>query len=121
MPELVRFAILGCGHIGKRHAELVQKHDESELVATIDIADADKLQILNFNAPHFKNLDDFLASELSVDVVNICTPNGLHASQAVACLNKGIHVIIEKPIALTTVDANAILAAAVASGKQVFP
>lgn len=121
MSGVVRFAILGCGHIGKRHAELVQKHPEAKLVALIDPVDELILQIADFNVPHFKNLDDFLSANIAVDVVNICTPNGLHASQAVKCLNKGINAVIEKPIALTLSDADAILAAADKNGRHVFP
>ncbi|MDQ8004338.1 MAG: Gfo/Idh/MocA family oxidoreductase [Pedobacter sp.] len=121
MASTIKFAILGCGHIGKRHAELVLMHPEAELVAVIDPADEQKLQVSIFSVPHFKNLDDFLAADLAVDVVNICTPNGLHASQAITCLNHGINVVIEKPIALNIDDANAISVAASESGKYVFP
>jgi len=121
MSELVKFAILGCGHIGKRHAELVQKHPKSELVAIIDPIDKISLQIADFAVPHFKNLDDFLSSAIEVDVINICTPNGLHASQAVKCLMEGKNVIVEKPIALTTIETEAIKTATENSGKHVFP
>lgn len=121
MSTVIKFAILGCGHIGKRHAELVQKHPEAELVAIIDLLDAKTLQIADFNVPHFNDLNDFLAAGFDLDVVNICTPNGLHASQAIKCLNHGINVVIEKPIALNSKDADAISNAALTSGKQVFP
>lgn len=121
MSGVVRFAILGCGHIGKRHADLVQKHTEALLVATIDPLHETILQVTEFGVPHFKSLDDFLSANIAVDVINICTPNGLHASQAVNCLNHGVNVVIEKPIALTLSDANAILAAADKNGRYVFP
>lgn len=121
MSDIITFAILGCGHIGKRHAELVQEHQNAELIAIIDLADKDKLQVGNFNVPYFSSLEDFFASGLTVDVINICTPNGLHATQAINCLNNGVNVIIEKPIALTTTDTTAISAAALANGKHVFP
>ena len=121
MGSTIKFAILGCGHIGKRHAELVLHHPEAELVALIDPADEQKLQVSNFSVPHFKNLHDFLAADLAVDVVNICTPNGLHAGQAINCLNHGINVVIEKPIALNIEDAKAIAVAAKNSDKYVFP
>jgi len=121
MSKRIKFAILGCGHIGKRHAELVQKHDEAELVAIIDPVNPQMLQVANLNVPQFKTLDDFLQSGLIVDVVNICTPNGLHAGQAITCLNNGLNVVIEKPIALNVDDAEAILTAAQESDKRVFP
>ncbi|RYF20878.1 MAG: Gfo/Idh/MocA family oxidoreductase [Flavobacteriales bacterium] len=121
MSGVVRFAILGCGHIGKRHADLVQKHPEALLVATIDPLHETILQVTEFGVPHFKSLDDFLSANIAVDVINICTPNGLHASQAVNCLNHDLNVVIEKPIALTLSDADTILAAADKNGRHVFP
>lgn len=117
----IKFAILGCGHIGKRHAELVLRHPDAELVAIIDIADELGLQISEFKVPHFHHIADFLKSGIRVDIINICTPNGLHASQAIQCLEQGKHVVVEKPIALSKADAEAILRAANASTKHVFP
>lgn len=116
----VKFAILGCGHIGKKHAELVAQHLNAELVATIDPA-YEQLEILGGKVNHFQSLDDFFKQKIEVDVINICTPNGLHAEQAIQCLNQGHHVVIEKPIALKIDDANAILEAAKRNGRHVFP
>lgn len=116
----VKFAIVGCGHIGKKHAELVAKHPGAELVATIDPA-YDQFEILGAKVNHFQSLDDFFKQNQGVDVLNICTPNGLHAQQAIQCLEEDCHVVIEKPIALKIEDANAILEAANNSGKYVFP
>lgn len=116
----VKFAIVGCGHVGKKHAELVAKHPGAELVATIDPA-YDQLEILGAKINHFQSLDDFFKQNIDVNVLNICTPNGLHAQQAVRCLEEGRHVVIEKPIALKIEDANAILEAANHNRKHVFP
>lgn len=116
IDKKVKFAIVGCGHIGKRHADLVMKHPHAELVAT-----ADPLCIDLFDVPHYKNMDDMLASGVDIDVVNICTPNGLHAQQAVTCLKNRKHVVVEKPIALSTVDAFQISNAAIENERYVFP
>lgn len=116
----VKFAIVGCGHIGKKHAELVARHPDAELVATID-PDYERFVILGANINHFQSLDDFFKQKMEVDVLNICTPNGLHAQQAIQCLNNDYNVVIEKPIALTIADANAILAAADRNNRYVFP
>lgn len=116
----VKFAIVGCGHIGKKHAELVAQHLNAELVATIDPA-YEQLEILGGNVNHFQSLDDFFKQKIEVDVINICTPNGLHAEQAIQCLNQGHHIVIEKPIALKVEGANGILEAAKKNGKHVFP
>lgn len=116
----VKFAIVGCGHIGKKHAELVAKHSGAELVAIIDPA-YDQFEILGAKINHFQSLDDFFRQKIEVDVLNICTPNGMHAEQAIRCLNESHHVVIEKPIALKIEDANAILEATIRNNKYVFP
>lgn len=121
MSEVIKFAIIGCGHIGKRHAELVEKHPEAKLVATIDPLSSESLQVSKFDVPHFSGLAEFLSSGIVVDVINICTPNGLHAKQAIDCLANGIHVVIEKPVAINLADAKQILVAAEKAGKLVFP
>lgn len=116
----IKFAILGCGHIGKRHAELVSQHANAELVAAIDVEQSN-LHFSSFGVPHFTSIEDFLNANIEVDVVNVCTPNGLHARQAITCLNHGINVVIEKPIALKNEDANAILEAANRNNRYAFP
>ncbi len=116
----VKFVVVGCGHIGKRHAELIANHPNAELVATIDTAYVD-FEVLERKTNHFQNLDDFFKQKIDADVVNICSPNGLHAKQAIQCLNQNYHVVIEKPIALKIEDANAILAAADRNRRHVFP
>ena len=56
----------------------------------------------------FLHLKDFLESNIKTDVINIATPNGLHAQQAIECLHAGKHVVIEKPMALHTFNAQKI-------------
>ena len=106
----IRFAVVGCGHIGKRHAEMICREDGAELVALCDIRPKSELAIDTYvNVPFFSTLDDLLASNLSFDVVNICTPNGLHAHMAIQSIETGHHVVIEKPMALTTADAEKVV------------
>jgi predicted dehydrogenase len=57
-----------------------------------------------------------LEADLKPDVINIATPNGLHASQAIQCLDAGTHVVIEKPFALSTTAAE--LSFEIATGKE---
>lgn len=114
----VKFVVVGYGHIGKRHAELIIQHPHAELVGIIDVA---ANSIARLDVPYYTSLSDFLAEDKKAQVVNICTPNGLHAAQAVECLNHRRNVVIEKPIALSKEDAQAILKASQQSGKYVFP
>jgi UDP-N-acetyl-2-amino-2-deoxyglucuronate dehydrogenase len=94
----VRFAVVGCGHIGKRHAEMIVRNEEAELVALIDVKDKSALKIDHFDVPFFSSLDSFLSASLDVDVVNIATPNGFHAEHALNKLDaeklifKALHV-----------------------------
>lgn len=116
----IKFAVIGCGHIGKRHAEMISRNEESELVALIDVKKKDELNIENFNVPLFSSLSDFLKAGIDVDVINIATPNGFHAAQALECLEAKKHVVIEKPMALNKQDAEKVIFKALHVHKHVF-
>jgi UDP-N-acetyl-2-amino-2-deoxyglucuronate dehydrogenase len=120
MSKKIKFAILGCGHIGKRHAEMIVRNSESELVGLIDIKDKKELNIESFNAPFFNSIEDFFESGIEVDVINIATPNGLHSENALTCLEKGKNVVIEKPIALNKNDAEKVLYKSLQKHKHIF-
>jgi predicted dehydrogenase len=51
MSNKIKFAVIGCGHIGKRHAEMIRRNEESELVALVDIKDPSVLGIADYNVP----------------------------------------------------------------------
>jgi len=116
----VKFAVIGCGHIGKRHAEMVTRNEESELVALIDVKDKSQLGIDAYTVPLFNSLDEFLASGIEVDVVNIASPNGFHAEQAMKCLEARKHIVVEKPMALNKQDAEKVIFKALQVHRQVF-
>lgn len=116
----VKFAVVGCGHIGKKHAAVIAKNNNADLIALVDIQHRKELSIEEFSVPFFSSLDNFLKSDIETEVINIATPNGLHAEQAIACLNTGKHVVIEKPMALHTADAQNIINVANEKKKHVF-
>lgn len=120
MNKKIRFAIIGCGNIGKQHANIVGQHPEAELAALVDIAPYETLNLSCYKAPFFNSLDALLQSNITFDIACITTPNGLHHVQSVACLQQGKHVIIEKPMALTKLQAEEILQVARSNGKSVF-
>ena len=93
----VKFAIIGCGHIGKRHAEMIKRNPESELVALCDVLPSDKLNISQFEVPQYFNLVEMFAAHPEIEVVNIATPNGYHCTHALEALEARKHVVIEKP------------------------
>jgi UDP-N-acetyl-2-amino-2-deoxyglucuronate dehydrogenase len=118
----VRFAICGVGHIGRRHAALVARHAGASLVALIDVrADLRASLAAEFpGVPFFLSLEAYLQAGPAADVLTVATPNGLHAPQAVAGLRAGRHVVIEKPIALRTTDAELLVTTARQTGRLVF-
>lgn len=116
----IKFAVLGLGHIGKRHAEMILRNNDAELVALIDVKNPNQLDLNDSKIPFFHSIDELVSSGISFDVVNIATPNGLHASQALICLEAGKHVVIEKPMALTKQDAEKVIYKALNKHKHVF-
>lgn len=120
MSKKIKFAIVGCGHIGKRHAMMVLRNPECDLVAICDIQARENLGLENFDVPFFEDINALLASELEYEVVCICTPNGFHATQAIKALEAKKHVVIEKPMALTKAEAEAVIYKALNVSKQVF-
>jgi UDP-N-acetyl-2-amino-2-deoxyglucuronate dehydrogenase len=120
MIKPIKFAVIGCGHIGKRHAEMIFQNPESELVALVDLKNKEDLQIQEYNVPFFNSINCLLQSELEIDVINIATPNGYHALQALECLNAKKHVVIEKPMALNKRDAEQVISTALNVHRHVF-
>lgn len=118
--EKVRFAVVGCGHIGKRHAEMILGNPEAELVALADIRPKEELGIEKYTVPFFNGMDELIASDLDIDVINICTPNGLHEDQSIKALESGHHIVCEKPMALSKAGAEHVIYKALQVHKHVF-
>lgn len=116
-----RFAIVGSGYIGLRHATMVQQNPEAELVAMIDIDDSMAKKVQDqFGVPFFSDLSELVDASLECDVVNICTPNGSHAQEAVKAINAGFHVVCEKPLGLTRTECEELLHLSLQKDKLVF-
>lgn len=120
MEGKVKFAILGVGYIGKRHAEMVSRDPNAELVALIDIRSQQKCEATQYQVPFFHSYEDFLSSGIETDVVNVCTPNGLHAELALKVLDSKKHVIVEKPMGLTKESCEKIIFKSLQVSKHVF-
>jgi UDP-N-acetyl-2-amino-2-deoxyglucuronate dehydrogenase len=116
----IRFAVTGCGHIGKRHAAMITNNSECELAAMCDIKPAASLGIDNSTVPFFDSMDALLASGIQFDVLSVASPNGLHEEQALKALQTGHHVVIEKPMALTKAGCERIIYEALHQHKLVF-
>lgn len=116
----IKFAVVGCGHIGKRHAEMIHRNQESELVALVDIKNKSELNIDQYDVPFYQSLTELIQSGTEVDVVNIASPNGHHASQALEALEARKHIVVEKPMALNKQDAERVIFKALQVHKHVF-
>ncbi|WP_417431781.1 Gfo/Idh/MocA family protein [Halpernia sp.] len=121
MTEKVKIAILGFGYIGKKHAEMINQNKDCELVALIDIKFTPEEIAQQKSNPLFSSLDLFLNGNISTDIISICTPNGLHFEHAKKVLENNIHVIIEKPIALHSHNAQLLEDLALERKLKIFP
>ncbi len=120
MTPKLKFAIIGCGRIAQRHAAHI--HHLATLVAVCDTDEtkAHHLAQQYTNVATFLSLKDLLKANLEIDVIAICTPNGLHAQQAIACLQSGYHVLVEKPIALQVEDCMEMMRVATENHRKIF-
>jgi len=118
--QKIRFAVVGAGHIGKRHAEMIRRDNEGELVAMVDIRSMEECNATDFNVPFFHTIEDLLNSGLEFDVLNVCTPNGLHAEQSLIALEAKKHVVCEKPMGLTKESCEKLIFKALQVSRQVF-
>ena len=117
--EKVKFVVVGAGHIGKRHAEMITRDPEAELVAMVDVRTPDECGV-DKNIPFFKTIEELLASSLDFDVVNVCTPNGLHAEQSIKALEARKHVVCEKPMGLSKEACEQVIFKSLQMSRSVF-
>ena len=119
--QKVRFAVIGCGYIGKRHASMIQGNPACELVALCDVQPKGKLGLEAYSeATFFQSVDEMLKAGLKIDAIAIASPNGLHEQHALKALEANCHIVIEKPMALTKAGCERIIFKALQKHKQVF-
>lgn len=116
----VKFAVIGAGHIGKRHAEMIRRNGESELVAICDVRSQEECGATDFDVPFFNSMEGLFDSGVDFDVINICTPNGLHASQAIMALEKRKHVVCEKPMGLSKAECENVIFKGLQFSRNIF-
>ncbi len=118
--QKIRFAVIGYGHIGKRHAAMIQQNDECELVAVADTNETLAKNIQESGISFFSSLESFLDSGIKTDVVTIATPNGLHATQAMKAISAGHHVVVEKPMGLHRKECEEVIHTALSRSRHLF-
>lgn len=119
---MLNFALVGCGRIAKRHAELLGlgQIDGARLVAVCDVV-PEKAQAYGerFNVPYFTDMHEMMAA-CDIDAVSVLTESGHHARNVIDLARYGKAIIVEKPMALTLDDADAMIEACAAAGSRLF-
>lgn len=110
--------IVGFGGMGSYHARLIKKTTSLKVVGTYDVLEARRMDSIKAGYKAYESYEEVLADP-SVEIVLIATPNDVHKEIAIRALQAGKHVICEKPVALSTVEFQEILAAA-DEAKRVF-
>ena len=119
---MIRFGLVGCGRISKRHSELLGENQiaGAQLVSVCDKIQK-KAQVISdkYNIPAYSCLHEMMQNE-DIDVVVVLTESGLHAQNTIELAPYGSDIIVEKPMALTLDDADAMIAACDTYGVKLF-
>ncbi len=107
----VRLGLIGMGLIGTPHARTLQKVEECDLVAVADIDEKYREPAEKLGANFYRDYQEMITKE-NLQGVIIATPNHLHAPMGIACAERGLHLLVEKPIALDLVEADRLVDAA---------
>ena len=107
--DRIAFGIVGCGMIANVHADAIRSIPDAELVGVTDnnIASAEKLA-KKYSVKAYSDYDQMLHDPM-IDVVCVCTPSDFHDSNAISALENGKHVVLEKPMTLTTKRAEKLI------------
>ena len=119
---MLKFALVGCGRIAKRHSELLGEGqiEGACLAAVCDIV-VDRAQVIadKYAIPAYSDMHEMMAAE-SIDVVVVLTESGLHAQHALELAPYGADIVVEKPMALTLSDADMMIEACDKAGVKLF-
>lgn len=115
----LKFAIVGCGRIAERHAEQINR-----LGVLKAVCDKDESKAISLGGKYgshvYVNYDELLLNEKELDVISVCTPNGLHAEHSRKALRNGFHVLCEKPMAINVFDCGEMIKEAEKANKRLF-
>lgn len=116
--DKINFAIIGCGRISHKHAEaLANNFDKANLIAVCDVIEDKAINLKNeyidltnnqYNTRTYVDYNEMFYCE-DIDAVAVCTESGYHAKHVIDSLNSGKHVLVEKPMAMSIIDANEMI------------
>lgn len=116
---MIHFAIIGFGHIGKRHAEHIMSNQVCKLVAVCDIDPDVEKHLPDSSISFYADFAEML-TRTDIEVVCICTPNYLHCQHSVESMCAGKHVVVEKPMAMSVAECDEMIAVAKVTQRHVF-
>ena len=119
---MLKFALVGCGRIAKRHSDLLG-HREIEGAQLVGVCDLDESRAKaigdKFDVPYFTDMHEMM-KQLNVDVISVLTDSGSHANVVVDLAQYGKHIVVEKPIALTLDDVDRMITTCDRHGIKLF-
>lgn len=114
---MIKVALIGIGGMGAVHFNCYKDIADAQVVAVCDVrTDMAKEKVNDENVNIYESYDELLANE-TPDIIDICTPSYMHREMSIKALEKGINVLCEKPMSLSSEDTEAVIAAAEKSGK----
>ncbi|MFM2225870.1 MAG: hypothetical protein RJA07_2072 [Bacteroidota bacterium] len=116
----LNFAVIGCGNIGNRHLHVLLQNKNANVIAACDIEKSKNPSSIIIGNYSFTTSFNEIITNPKIDIVNICTPHHLHALMSIEALKNGKHVLVEKPMCLTSSDAKKMNAAAIKYNRQLI-
>ena len=122
MSDTIKFGVIGYGHIGKRHADMIKENPAMELVAVCDVDPELQSRVAKSyqDVAFYQDHQQMMEKHPELDVVCVCSPNGLHAQHALDALGQNNHVVCEKPMGLSKANCEAVIHKALQVSKHVF-
>ena len=115
----IRLAVIGAGAIGRKHIDVIQQTPEAELVALADPSPQAQALAKSLGVAWYAEVNDMLDQAQPQGVIN-ATPNTLHVPYAIACVERGIPVLVEKPVAESPERAQELVEVATRHGVPVL-
>lgn len=116
----IHFGIVGCGNIGSRHAKHVNNHPEAVLTTVYDKDPAKAKKVAEEFGAEVAESYEALIKDERIDIINVCTPNGLHKQHTIEALTAKKHVLVEKPMALKRTECEEMINCAMKNNQHIY-
>jgi predicted dehydrogenase len=118
--DKVRFAVVGYGNIGRRHVYFLNQLEGAKIKVVCDIVEEKAKEGAEAAGCRWVTYYEEALMDPDVDVVDICTPSGMHADMSIAAMKAGKHAISEKPMALNLLEADRVIETEKETGQRYF-